>query len=215
MLTFDQCSQLILQQKRTKIPFNTPVNELVMRPTHTHPKTDGIGQLLNAFVAVPEPGHVPFVPRPAVPQRIAAAQKVEMRRSAHGVAIDQQAHAAAGRPADQRRKWLHLQRRAHHNEQIALVKVCVGQRIESLRQILAEEHNVWLDGAVASAARRHRALENLLLHPFHAVLAPALDAMVRVECTVRLDQLVAGYAGYALQRVDVLGVVAQQQAFVV
>lgn len=127
-------------------------------------------------------------------------------------------------------KRLHLQRRAHHNQHVRFGKVALGQLKVALGQCLAEEHNVGLHQSAAVLATTHlvdqtRPTHRCMVAPssatnqwprahqrtVHRRFRFARDAVRAAKGAVRFDQQIGRHAGHALQRVDVLSVVAQQQ----
>jgi hypothetical protein len=75
---------------------------------------------------------------------------------------------------------------------------------ESTAYILAEEHDIRLDEALARLAPRRLLGEDCALHLRVVVRPTALDAALARETPVRLDDLVVGHFRNAFQRVDVL-----------
>jgi len=171
------------------------------------------------------------------PQRLQLVQPAEgLRQLAHArVAVAQQQHVVRARPqppdalhvdqharhallaeARQAGERLHRQAGAHDDAQVRGGRQRAVQE-EVLGQRLAEEDNVGLDDAVAlrGQAEGHLALLDVLAHQVVRVGALAVDAVLRREAAVGLDDHVARQAGLALEAVDVLGEVLEQEALVV
>lgn len=151
--------------------------------------------------------------------------------------IDQDlGHVRRQRARNQRHRT-HLERRAHHDQQIAALLIPIDHVMKLIGQTLAEEHNVRLHDAAlhqlprlhpidverhrvgGHRVRRHRIAQPAhgyrLAHDVVADLArlhaiPAASARSGGERTVALDHVLD--ARDALQRIDVLCVVAQQSA---
>ncbi|KAI6760883.1 hypothetical protein HG530_009743 [Fusarium avenaceum] len=87
-----------------------------------------------------------------------------------------------------------------HGNLICIVVECLGER-------LAEEDNIWLDESLAAffVAMRNLAPKDVLLHLIFRVLFLALDTALVRKASMRLNDLVRGDSGYALEAVDVLG----------
>jgi len=78
-----------------------------------------------------------------------SSDKVVLHGDADGFHVQQESRRLVGHVVHETGERLHGQRRAHDDQQVALRKVLRSQRVESIRQTLAKEHNVGLDDARA------------------------------------------------------------------
>mmetsp|Transcript_68816 Transcript_68816/g.192985 ORF Transcript_68816/g.192985 Transcript_68816/m.192985 type:complete len:327 (+) Transcript_68816:206-1186(+) len=137
-----------------------------------------------------------------------------------GLPVDQQAWGGRRGLADQTRERLHHQRCPEHNQQITFLQVLRMQAQKSLRQLLPKEHDLRLhqitllfsQGLPPILALLHSALQLL---DWHFDLRHCVNHMRSVKVAMRGHDCILGKSGQVLQRVYVLGVASQQQAFLI
>ena len=117
------------------------------------------------------------------------------------------------RAFNQAGEWVHDERSADNDEQIALFKIFRRASSEALGQVFAEKHNIRFDELTAMTS--HGLTSVTRLFDFCDVSRMTTQAFRAVKIPVRCDNFIRRQSRRTFKRVNILREASQKNSFIV